>query len=83
MTEWDFCHVENDKYNRDLLAPPLDQALSALMKDLDQRGLLESTLVVAMGEFGRTPHVNPRGGRDHWPHCWSMVLGGGEFKGGR
>ena len=83
MTEWDLCHVENDKYNRDLLAPPLDQALSALMKDLDQRGLLESTLVVAMGEFGRTPHVNPRGGRDHWPHCWSMVLGGGGIQGGQ
>ena len=83
MTEWDLCHVENDKYNRDLLAPPFDQALSALMKDLDQRGLLESTLVVAMGEFGRTPHVNPRGGRDHWPHCWSMVLGGGGIQGGQ
>ena len=83
MTEWDLCHVENDKYNRELLAPPLDQALSTLMKDLDQRGLLKSTLVLAMGEFGRTPHVNPRGGRDHWPHCWSLVLGGGGIQGGQ
>ncbi len=83
MTEWDLCHVDNDKYNRDLLAPPLDQALSALMEDLAQRGLLESTLVIAMGEFGRTPHVNPRAGRDHWPHCWSMVLGGGGIQGGQ
>ena len=83
LTEWDLCHVDNDKYNRDGLAPPLDQALSALMKDLDQRGLLESTLVVVMGEFGRTPHHNPRGGRDHWPHCWSVVIGGGGIQGGQ
>ena len=59
------------------LVPKLDQALSALLEDLDQRGLLESTVVLAMGEFGRTPHVNPANGRDHWPHCWSMVLGRG------
>ena len=83
MTEWDLCHVDNDKYNRDLLAPPLDQALSALMKDLAQRGLLESTLVIVMGEFGRTPHINPRGGRDHWSHCWSVLLGGGGIQGGQ
>ena len=49
----------------------------ALLIDLDQRGLLESTIVMAMGEFGRTPEINPINGRDHWPFCWSMVLGGG------
>ena len=49
--------------------------------DLEERGLLESTVVIAMGEFGRTPHLNPTFGRDHWPHCWSLVLGGGGIKG--
>jgi hypothetical protein len=80
---WDACHSKNDMYNRDQLAPALDQALAALMEDLDQRGLLESTIVLVMGEFGRTPHVNPQLGRDHWPHCWSLVIGGGGIRGGR
>ena len=83
MTEWDLCHVDNDKCNQDLLVPHFDRAFSTLLKDLEQRGLLESTLVIAMGEFGRTPHVNPRNGRDHWPHCWSLVLGGGGIRGGQ
>ena len=83
VREWDLCHKDNDTYMRDTLVPPLDQALSALLEDLHQRGLLESTVVIAMGEFGRTPHINPANGRDHWPHCWSLVLGGGGIKGGQ
>ena len=80
--QWD-THGDNDKRHRETLTPPLDQALSALLEDLEQRGLLESTVVIAMGEFGRTPHVNPNRGRDHWPECWSVVLGGGGIRGGQ
>ena len=79
---WD-AHKENDKNHREVLVPPFDQAMSALLKDLDQRGLLESTVVIALGEFGRTPHINPNNGRDHWPHCWSLALGGGGIRGGQ
>ena len=61
----------------------MDQAFSALLEDLEQRGLLQSTIVLAMGEFGRTPHLNPDGGRDHWAECWSLIVGGGGVKGGR
>src|SRR5262245_20621265 len=53
------------------------------MKDLADRGLLDSTLIVWMGEFGRTPVINPRNGRDHYPNAWSVVLGGGGIKGGQ
>ena len=80
--DWD-THDDNDERLRDKLMPPLDQALSALLQDLDERGLLESTVVLVMGEFGRTPHVNPNNGRDHWPHCWSLALGGGGIRGGQ
>ena len=79
---WD-THGNNDESLRDKLVPPLDRALSALMEDLDQRGLLETTVVIATGEFGRTPHINPGYGRDHWPECWSLVLGGGGIRGGQ
>lgn len=61
----------------------LDQALSALLDDLHDRGLLETTLVVAVGEFGRTPKINPRAGRDHWNDCYSALLAGGGVRGGR
>jgi Protein of unknown function (DUF1501) len=61
----------------------LDQALSALLDDLQDRGLLESTLVVAVGEFGRTPKINDRAGRDHWNTCYSAMLAGGGVRGGR
>ena len=61
----------------------LDETLSTFLEDLKQRGLLESTVVIAMGEFGRSPHLNSKSGRDHWPHCWSLVLGGGGIQGGR
>ena len=68
---------------RDELFPPTDAAFSALVEDLEQRGLLDETLVVLMGEFGRTPRFNKDGGRDHWPDCYSLVLaGGGVARGG-
>jgi uncharacterized protein (DUF1501 family) len=68
----------------------LDQAFSALLEDLAQRGLLEETLVVAVGEFGRTPKIGqaitPAGatpdGRDHWPYCYTVLLAGGGIRGG-
>ena len=68
---------------RDLVGPMFDHAFTSLIQDLSQRGLLEKTLVVATGEFGRTPKVNPAGGRDHWPACWTMIFAGGGIKGGR
>jgi hypothetical protein len=64
------------------LIPPADEALSALIEDLDTRGLLETTLVLAVGEFGRTPKINGNRGRDHWPYCYTAVLAGGGVKGG-
>jgi hypothetical protein len=64
------------------LCPRLDQGLSALLDDLKVRGLLGSTLVVVMGEFGRTPRLNRFGARDHWPHCFSVLLAGGGVPGG-
>jgi hypothetical protein len=60
-----------------------DQALSALLDDLESRGLLQSTLVVAIGEFGRTPKVNDKAGRDHWSNCYSALIAGGGVQGGR
>ncbi|MBM3877681.1 MAG: DUF1501 domain-containing protein, partial [Verrucomicrobia bacterium] len=56
---------------------------SALIEDLAQRGLLGDTLVCNLAEFGRTPRVNPAGGRDHWPQCWTIYFAGGGVKGGR
>jgi uncharacterized protein DUF1501 len=64
------------------LIPPADQGFSALVEDLESRGLLESTLVVGMGEFGRTPKINGNAGRDHWPDCFTVVLAGGGTIGG-
>src|SRR6267142_2174634 len=68
---------------RDLVAPMYDQGYSALLEDLAQRGLLDNTLVANLSEFGRTPKVNPAGGRDHWPNCWTVNFAGGGVKGGR
>ena len=79
---WD-THTDNDESHRDTLTPMLDQALSALVGDLHQRGLLESTVVLCMGEFGRTPTINVDLGRDHWNECWSLVIGGGGIAGGQ
>ncbi len=85
---WD-CHadggalaVDLDDY-KETLCPMFDRAYTALLEDLQQRGLLDTTLVVAMGEFGRTPQLNPRGGRDHWPSCWSVLFAGGGVRGGQ
>jgi Protein of unknown function (DUF1501) len=64
------------------LIPPADQALATLIEDLSSRGLLAETLVIAMGEFGRTPKINTSAGRDHWPNCYSVVLAGGGVQGG-
>jgi len=66
----------------DELLPMTDQTLPALLNDLEDRGLLESTLVVWVGEFGRTPRISSNGGRDHWPQCYSAVLAGGGAKRG-
>jgi hypothetical protein len=65
------------------LVPTFDQAFAWLLTDLDQRGLLAETLVVAMGEFGRTPKLNTRGGRDHWPRAFSAVVAGAGIAGGQ
>ena len=68
---------------RDIVAPMYDQAYSALIEDLSQRGLLDTTMVTCLAEFGRTPKVNPAGGRDHWPQCFSCTFAGGGVQGGR
>ena len=85
---WD-CHADggslasNLNDYRDTLCPMFDRAYTALLEDLKQRGLLDTTLVVAMGEFGRTPQLNPRGGRDHWPGVWSVLFAGAGVRGGQ
>jgi hypothetical protein len=79
---WDH-HYRNFQLMQDRHAPWLDQALSALIEDLRERGLLERTLVVVMGEFGRSPKINDKAGRDHWEHCYSALLAGGGIRGGR
>ncbi|MFP6769841.1 MAG: DUF1501 domain-containing protein [Planctomycetaceae bacterium] len=78
---WD-SHAKNFEYLRKHLIPPADKSLAALIEDLDDRGLLETTLVVAIGEFGRTPKINKNAGRDHWPDCYTALLAGGGIKGG-
>ncbi|MFN7290860.1 MAG: DUF1501 domain-containing protein, partial [Pirellula sp.] len=65
------------------VAPMYDQGYSALIQDLSQRGMLEDTLVCNLAEFGRTPKVNPAGGRDHWPQCFTVYFAGGGVQGGR
>jgi hypothetical protein len=85
---WD-CHADGgllptglDDY-RDTVCPAFDVAYADLLDDLADRGLLDSTLVVATGEFGRTPFINSRGGRDHWPGVWSALFAGGGVRGGQ
>jgi hypothetical protein len=68
---------------KNIVAPMYDQAYSALITDLHQRGMLENTLVTNLAEFGRTPKVNPAGGRDHWPQCFTTYFAGGGVQGGR
>ncbi len=77
---WDAHQVITDSMNRQM--PALDQALATLIADLDERGLLETTLVLVSSEFGRTPKINKDGGRDHWPKVFSVMLAGGGVQGG-
>jgi hypothetical protein len=68
---------------KNIVAPMYDQAYAALIEDLADRGLLDDTLVVNLAEFGRTPKVNPAGGRDHWPQCFTVYFAGGGVRGGQ
>jgi uncharacterized protein (DUF1501 family) len=86
---WDL-HGNNFPLLKDYLFPPTDQAVSALLDDLQESGLLEDTLIVMAGEFGRTPRISnvapniyKRPGRDHWAPCQSILLAGGGVQGGR
>lgn len=87
---WD-THQDNFNTLKEKLIPPVDTGLSALLDDLNQRGLLDETLVVVMGEFGRTPRIGrvvmnaatDASGRDHWPHAYSILLAGGGIRGGQ
>ena len=75
-------HAKNAERCKNDLVPPMDLAYSALLEDLEQRGMLNDTLVVWVGEFGRSPKINPSGGRDHWGHVFSAALAGGGVQGG-
>lgn len=79
---WDN-HINNFPNLKNWQLPPLDRALSALLEDLSSSGLLEETLVVWMGEFGRSPQIDSNGGRQHWPQVYSVVLAGGGIRGGQ
>jgi Protein of unknown function (DUF1501) len=78
---WD-THMDNFKQLSTRKLPELDKAMSALVEDLAQRGMLEDTAIIWMGEFGRTPRINGNAGRDHWARSWSVVVGGAGMKGG-
>jgi hypothetical protein len=79
---WDH-HYRNFQIMQDRHAPWLDQAYAALLTDLKQRGLLDTTLVLAFGEFGRSPKINDKAGREHWEHCYSALVAGGGVRGGQ
>jgi len=79
---WD-THADNFRKHRDLLLPNLDRGFSALLEDLDDRDLLDETLVVCLSEFGRTPKINQNAGRDHWAGCNTVVLAGAGIEGGQ
>lgn len=81
-SNWD-THDDNFNTLRKQLLPALDSALPTLFRDLAERGLLENTLVVVTGEFGRTPRINKNAGRDHWGPAFTVALGGGGIQGGR
>jgi uncharacterized protein (DUF1501 family) len=81
-SNWD-THDGNFRTLKSSLLPALDAGLSTLFRDLSERGLLESTLVVITGEFGRTPRINANAGRDHWGPAFTVALAGGGIKGGR
>jgi hypothetical protein len=76
-------HGNHLDWAKNQLLPPTDAAFSSLIEDLDDRKLLDETLVIMMGEFGRTPRFNDAGGRDHWPRCFSVVMAGGGIRGGQ
>ena len=78
---WD-THGQNFKKLKETLLPQLDMAVSSLLNDLEARGMLERTIVAIMGDFGRSPKINPNAGRDHWNFCYSLMLAGGGFKRG-
>jgi uncharacterized protein (DUF1501 family) len=78
---WD-THAKHNDSLKAFLMPMMDRAFSALITDLDARGLLDETLVVWFGEFGRTPKFNGNAGRDHWGHVFSLALAGGGIRGG-
>jgi hypothetical protein len=80
--DWD-THGANFKNLKDVLLPPTDLGMTALLDDLESRGLLEETLVVWMGDMGRTPRINGGAGRDHWSFCYSIILAGGGIRGGQ
>jgi hypothetical protein len=80
--DWD-THGGNFKALKNTLLPSMDRGVSALLKDLDSRGLLDETLVVWMGDMGRTPRINNAAGRDHWSFCYSVVMAGGGIRGGQ
>jgi hypothetical protein len=79
---WD-THKDNFGRLKNQLVPPMERAFAALLDDLQERGLLDTTLVVWMGDFGRTPIINKDSGRDHWPQCYTMILAGGGIRGGQ
>jgi hypothetical protein len=79
---WD-THADNFNRLKKQLVPPMEQAFASLLDDLEERGLLETTLVLWIGDFGRTPTINAQAGRDHWPQCFSAVLAGGGIRGGQ
>ena len=79
---WD-THKDNFRKLKNQLLPPFDLGVSALLDDLDQRGLSERTLLLVLGEFGRTPRINKDAGRDHWQHNYSILLAGGGVRAGR
>jgi hypothetical protein len=80
--DWD-THGANFRELKNTLLPPTDQGMSALLLDLESRGLLDETLVVWMGDMGRTPRINNGAGRDHWSFCYSVVMAGGGIRGGQ
>jgi uncharacterized protein (DUF1501 family) len=79
---WD-THQQTFTAHATRLQPTLDKAMGTLVKDLVERGMWRNTVLVWMGEFGRTPRINQNAGRDHWARCWSIVVGGGAIKGGQ
>jgi hypothetical protein len=80
--DWD-THGNNFKELKDTLLPPMDRGVSALLEDLSTRGMLDETLVIWMGDMGRTPRMNKGAGRDHWSFCYSVMMAGGGIRGGQ